>query len=97
MARPRSDIRPRLITAARERFLLDGVDGASLRNIARDANTNIGMLYYYFETKETLFFEVVEEHYAPLLADLRSILDHDSVIADRLETRLHSNRRNERR
>ena len=31
MARPRSDIAPRILHAARERFLAEGVDGASLR------------------------------------------------------------------
>ena len=30
MARPRSDIIERIVHAARERFLQDGVDGASL-------------------------------------------------------------------
>jgi AcrR family transcriptional regulator len=45
MARPASDIAPRIVHAARERFLFEGVDGASLRNIAKDAGTNIGMVY----------------------------------------------------
>ena len=37
MARPPSDIAQRIVTAATERFLNDGVDGASLRQIARAA------------------------------------------------------------
>ena len=61
MARPRSDIEPRIVHAARRRFLKEGVDGASLRTIARDAKTSIGMVYYYFPTKDDLFFAVVEE------------------------------------
>jgi AcrR family transcriptional regulator len=73
MARPRSDIRPRLIEAARRRFLEDGVDGASLRSIANDAATNIGMVVYYFPTKEDLFFAVVEETAGRLLDDLERI------------------------
>ena len=35
MARPRTDIQPRIVRAARARFLAEGVDGASLRAIAR--------------------------------------------------------------
>ena len=46
MARPRGDIAPRILHAARKRFLVEGVDGASLRAIARDARTNKGMIYY---------------------------------------------------
>ena len=45
MARPRSDIEPRIVHAARRRFLKEGVDGASLRTIAKDAGTSIGMVY----------------------------------------------------
>ena len=59
MARPKSDIEPRIIHAARRRFLEDGVDGASLRKIAREAGTNIGMIYYYFPTKDDLFLAYV--------------------------------------
>ena len=74
MARPRSDIEPRIVHAARRRFLEDGVDGASLRNIARDAGTNIGMIYYYFPTKDDLFLAVVEEIYEKVLLDLETAL-----------------------
>jgi AcrR family transcriptional regulator len=74
MPRPRSDIRPRILTAARDRFLRDGVDGASLRAIARDARTNIGMIYYYFPTKDDLFLAVVEHVYAKLLEDIAAVL-----------------------
>jgi AcrR family transcriptional regulator len=74
MARPRTDIRPRILAAARARFLAEGVDGASLRAIARDAGSNLGMLYYYFPSKDDLFLAVVEEVYAALLADLTGAL-----------------------
>jgi AcrR family transcriptional regulator len=70
MARPASDIAERILAAARARFLIEGVDGASLRAIARDAGTNLGMVYYYFPTKDALFMAVVEEVYARLLGDI---------------------------
>lgn len=84
MARPRSDIEPRIVNAARARFLASGVDGASLRQIARDAGTNIGMIYYYFPTKDDLFLGVVEEIYVQLLADLEKALDPSLPVADRI-------------
>lgn len=70
MPRPASDIAARVVDAARERFLIEGVDGASLRRIADDAHTNIGMIYYYFKTKDDLFLAVVEDVYEKLLHDL---------------------------
>jgi AcrR family transcriptional regulator len=84
VGRPRTDIRQRLLLAARARFLEDGVDGASLRTIARTAKTNVGMIYYYYPTKDSLFLAVVEEVYAKLLADLRAILETLEPIDQRL-------------
>jgi len=74
MPRPRTDIRPRILKSARERFAASGVDATSLRSIASDAGTSIGMIYYYFPTKDDLFLAVVEEVYAALLSDLEQAL-----------------------
>jgi AcrR family transcriptional regulator len=85
MARPKGDIEPRILTAARARFLSDGVDGASLRGIAADAGTSIGMVYYYFPTKDDLFFGVVEELYQKLLKDIELAIAPDVAVRDRVE------------
>jgi AcrR family transcriptional regulator len=84
MARPRSDIAPRILQAARARFLAEGVDGASLRAIAEDAGTNIGMVYYYFQAKEALFLAVIEETYVGLLASLEQVLAPSLPAGERL-------------
>jgi AcrR family transcriptional regulator len=84
MARPRSDIGPRIVHAARARFLAEGVDGASLRRIAQDAGTSIGMVYYYFPSKDDLFLAVVEEVYIALLADLGRALAPALPVTERL-------------
>ena len=75
MPRPPSDIKGRITAAARERYLREGVDGASLRSIAEDAGTSIGMVYYYFKTKDELFFAVIEDVYQDLLRDILAALD----------------------
>jgi AcrR family transcriptional regulator len=84
MARPRSDIAPRILHAARARFLAEGVDGASLRTIAKDAKTNVGMIVYYFPSKDDLFLAVVEEVYAGLLHDLEHALHSVAGTRERL-------------
>ena len=51
MARPRTDIRARIVRAARARFLAAGVDGASLREIAQLAKTQqqaMQMSFFFF-------------------------------------------------
>jgi len=84
MARPRGEIRTRVLHAARERFLHEGVDGASLRQIAAEAGTNIGMIYYYFPTKDDLFIAIVEEVYQVVLADLLVALDPIVPVPERI-------------
>ncbi len=82
--RPRTDIRARVVRAARDRFLRQGVDGASLRGIAAAAGTSIGMVYYYFPTKDALFLAAVEDAYAVLLEGIRAALAGDAPVAVRL-------------
>lgn len=84
MTRPKTDIEPRIVRAARDRFLEDGVDGASLRAIAREAGTSIGMIYYYYPTKDDLFLAVVEEVYAVLVADVEKVLASGKPVEDRI-------------
>jgi AcrR family transcriptional regulator len=89
MARTRGDIDARIVQAARARFLTEGVDGASLRGIAKDAGTNVGMIYYYFPTKDDLFLAVVEDVYAVLLDDLGAALHQDHTVEERLHRVYH--------
>jgi AcrR family transcriptional regulator len=84
MARPRTDIQPRILHAARARFLADGVEGAPLRAIAKDARTSIGMVFYYYPTKDDLFLAVVDEVYSKLLASLDEILSAKTPVRARL-------------
>jgi AcrR family transcriptional regulator len=84
MARPRTDIAPRILEAAKLRFRQHGVDGASLRAIAKDAKTSIGMVYYYYPTKDDLFFAVVETAYEGFLRKLEIALAPEGTTEERL-------------
>jgi AcrR family transcriptional regulator len=84
VARPKSDIQERILEAAHQRFLAEGVDGASLRNIAKEADTSIGMVYYYYTTKEELFLAVVEETYQLILEDFEKSLSEGKTYRERM-------------
>jgi AcrR family transcriptional regulator len=84
MARPRSNIKERIVRAARHEFLAVGVDAASLRAIARRARTNLGMIYYYFPTKDDLFLGVIEEPYAKIVATFGELLGADAPVRERI-------------
>ena len=66
--------RHRILTAAIEEFRCGGLAGARVDSIARRAQTNERMLYYYFGNKEQLFVAVVEDVYQKF-ADAQSSLD----------------------
>ena len=85
MARPRSDIRPRILEAAAERFLHDGVDGASMRQIAHDARTSLGMITYYFASKDDLFVAVVEDAYRRMLDEVAAALTPEAPFEVQVE------------
>lgn len=84
MARPATDLKDRIVTAARVAFDRTGVDATSLRAVARAARTTIGMVYYYFPTKDDLVFAVIDDVYARVLPDVAAALDGDVPLRTKL-------------
>ena len=56
--------RARILSAATSEFAQHGFGGARVERIARRADANKRMLYYYFGNKEDLFLAVLESRYA---------------------------------
>jgi AcrR family transcriptional regulator len=72
--------RQRILDAAIQEFATKGLGGARVDNIAKSANANMRMLYHYFNDKEQLYIDVIEEVYRSVrLAeqDLHIELDDD--------------------
>lgn len=55
--------RANLLEAATQEFARYGFDGARVERIVRNAGCNTRMLYHYFENKENLYLQVLEEAY----------------------------------
>jgi AcrR family transcriptional regulator len=51
------DTKTRILKAACSLFAKAGYDGASVRNIAKDAGVNVAAVNYHFNTKSTLYWE----------------------------------------
>ena len=84
MARPATDLRARVLAAARDAFDHQGFDATSLRAIARAAGTTIGMIYYYFPTKDALWDAVIDDVYQRFVADLGAIVGAPGPLRERL-------------
>lgn len=50
----------KILQAANNVFLLYGYHGATLQQIATEADVNKAAIHYYFRSKELLYFKVVE-------------------------------------
>jgi AcrR family transcriptional regulator len=62
-----SDLRAKIKAIAVDHFNNDGYHGATIRNIARDVNCSLPMVYYYFNSKKELFHEIIKKDYFELL------------------------------
>lgn len=49
-----SDTQEQILDAAMSCIVRDGLDGASLRNVAREADVSLGLLSYHFDDKRSL-------------------------------------------
>jgi AcrR family transcriptional regulator len=76
--RSREATRARLLDAARIRFLDQGFDATTVREIAGDAGVDPALVMRYFGTKEGLFAEITltEVSFADLLEGDRATLGH---------------------
>ncbi len=79
--------RRRILLAAAEEFAAGGLFGARVDQIARRAETNERMLYYYFGSKEQLFTAVLE-HALAALVEAERTLALDGVAPIEAMTRL---------
>ena len=79
MARiPAAERRAELVAAAVRMIAAHGVDGATTRRIAQDANAPLATLHYCFATKEVLFAAVFEH----VTAQYREVLARNDVQGD---------------
>lgn len=88
MPDPNAEIRERLLDAGLAHFARHGVEASSMRAIARDAGTSVGMITYYFGSRDGLFFALLDRFYTPLRAELESLAAHHEDPLERLRALL---------
>jgi len=74
-----------IIKAAEKRFSRHGVTKSTLDEIARDLRIGKATLYYYFESKEALYYGVLENQISEFIESLKlifsdEILSHEEKI-----------------
>ena len=62
MSTKAEDTQKNILDTARKHFLKDGLTGASLRSIVKDAGLTTGAFYKYYPTKEALFDALTDSY-----------------------------------
>ena len=62
-----------LLDAAQRVFSENGIKGASIRAIAREAACDPALIYYHFDSKEAMFLALLDRKMPPLAQDLEGI------------------------
>ncbi|MBY0217815.1 TetR/AcrR family transcriptional regulator [Paenibacillus illinoisensis] len=78
----------KILAAAEEVFAEKGFDGARVDEIAKRANVNKAMLYYYFQSKEQLLRALTEKHFKEMSQEklylIESLSPDEPVLAERM-------------
>ncbi|KZL05085.1 putative HTH-type transcriptional regulator TtgW [Pseudovibrio axinellae] len=72
-----------IVTAARDVFAKDGLEGASMRSIAREAGCTTGAIYPYFHGKEELYHAVLQTALIKLHEDVITAIERCEVAEKR--------------
>ena len=76
----KKDMRERIKEVAVEHFNNNGYHGTTIRNIAKDVNCSLPMIYYYYNNKKELFDEIIKREYFDLLKRQAALLRTNNII-----------------
>ncbi len=76
--------RSAILQAAAHEFAEHGIAGARTDAIAREAEVNKALLYYYFKDKETLYGAVLDDAFSGLKTTVFRVLDGDLPPRDKI-------------
>ena len=67
----------KIYEVARRIFILKGMDGARMQEIADEAGMNKALLHYYFKSKENLFKAVFKDTFSKFFVKVKDTLSSD--------------------
>lgn len=86
---PKADVSaeriPQILQAATRVFARCGIDAASMKEIAQEAGLSIGGVYWYYETKDQILFDLVKSFIEKDLAEATMIARSSACARQRLE------------
>ncbi|MBN1340301.1 MAG: TetR/AcrR family transcriptional regulator [Bacteroidales bacterium] len=74
----------RILEAAKKVFVLKGMDGARMQEIADEAGINKALLHYYFRSKDKLFEAVFRDSMAGFFPNLLGLMMQKTPIREKI-------------
>ncbi|MDH8677774.1 TetR/AcrR family transcriptional regulator [Fusibacter bizertensis] len=78
--------RDQILSSASEIFAINGYHDASINEIADNANVGKGTIYEYFDSKMTLYIEVLKYNIERYLTRIRNVVISESTFNSMLES-----------
>jgi len=75
----------RILEAAKKIFIINGLEGTSMQQIADEAQINKSLLHYYYRTKEKLFAAVFSYAFKYLIPEIQSIMNSNDTVFVKIE------------
>ncbi|MBL7741012.1 MAG: TetR/AcrR family transcriptional regulator [Chitinophagaceae bacterium] len=75
-----------ILEAAKKVFVVKGMAGARMQDIADEAGINKALLHYYFRNKEKLFEVIFMQAAAELFPKINKIFDADQPLFEKIES-----------
>ena len=72
-----------ILTAALETFLENGYESTSVRTISQKVGCEVGLIYYYFKTKEELFDCALGAYYQETEKEMASIAEQSDASVEK--------------
>ena len=67
----------KILTCATDVFYDKGYEGASMRDLSRTSGMSLAGLYYYFNSKERLLYQIQKHTFTTIVEGLRERLEHE--------------------
>ena len=80
---PEAGKKEAILEAALESFLENGYESTSVRSISQKVGCEVGLIYYYFKTKEELFDRVLDAYYEKTEKEMQAIAAQSDATAEK--------------
>jgi TetR/AcrR family transcriptional regulator len=80
----------RILNAARQAFIEHGKDGARVDAIARRARVNKAMIYYYFSSKDQLYYQVFKTAFSLIMQRVSGALEQKTSPPDQIHAMINA-------